>query len=359
MVPFAGYALPVQYKESILNSHHHVRTKAGLFDVSHMGQLRIHGEKRLEFLESLVPSDLHLLERNQGRLSILTNENGGIIDDCVITRKEGHVYMVINAGCKDKDLKHMCAQLKLFNEKHGSDVAIEHLGDDRALVALQGPTAANVLKSVSPADANIDDLEFMYTKNIEVSGIPTWVTRCGYTGEDGFEISVASSKATDLMNALLAVEDCEPAGLGVRDSLRLEAGLCLYGHDLNETITPMEAGLGWCVGKRRRAEGGFLGADVIQKQIKEGVTRKRVGLTIGKGAPAREDAEILSLDGESIGIVTSGTFSPTLKKPISMGYVKAEFAKSGTKVQVKVRGKVNDAEITKMPFVPSNYYRKA
>jgi len=298
------------------------------------------------------------LKQGQARLSVLTNSRGGIMDDCIITNKNAkHVYMVVNAGCKDADLIHMRKQLLDFNAKQKADVAIHYI-QDRSLIALQGPKSAEVLSQLIPSNVDLKQLKFTYTQEIKVNDALCWVSRCGYTGEDGFEISVPNAAANDLFMKLCSFKEVHPAGLGVRDSLRLEAGLCLYGHDLNDAITPVEAGLTWIIGKRRREQGGFPGYDVITEQIKEGVQRKRVGLEVLSGAPARENAEILADDKTTkIGIVTSGTFSPSLKKPISMGYVKTSHSKLDTPISVKVRGKVSPAKIVKMPFVPQTYYR--
>jgi len=320
-----------------------------------MGQLRITGAKRLQFLETLVPSDLQGLKLNQSTLSALLNERGGILDDCMITNKQDHVYMVVNAGCKEADLAHMRKKLEAYNSTHSADVQIEYL-EDRSLVALQGPKSAEVLSRLA-TKVDLSQLRFTYAQDMQLRGMDCWVSRCGYTGEDGFEISVPNHLANDLFMQLCSHHEVHPAGLGVRDSLRLEAGLCLYGHDLNDSITPVEAGLTWIIGKRRREEGGFPGFSIIAEQIKNGVTRKRIGLEVLAGAPARENAEILDEKNKMIGIVTSGTFSPSLKKPISMGYIKTSHSKIDTPVSVKVRGKVNPAKIIKMPFVPQTYYR--
>jgi len=365
MVPFAGYALPVQYKDSLINSHLHCRKSASLFDVSHMGQLRIWGDARLQFLESVVVGDLQSLESNQMKLTVMTNERGGIIDDCMVTRKDDHVYMVINAGCKEKDMAHLQAKLEEFNAKNGTDVHIENFSQKWELVALQGPKAMDALSKLVSSNVDLKKLPFLNSTNAEVAGVNCLVARCGYTGEDGFEIAIPRHETVKVFHALLEQEGVLPAGLGVRDSLRLEAGMCLYGHDLNEDITPIEAALNWLISKRRRAEGGFPGADIIQQQLKDGVKRKRVGLNILSGAPAREETPIHvpgadpKTAGDQVGAVTSGTFSPVLKRPISMGYVATEHAKIGTKLQVLVRGKVGQAEVTKMPFVPANYYKPA
>lgn len=358
IVDFAGYLLPIKYTEGDINAHLHCRQSASLFDVSHMGQLRITGKERLAFLETLVPSDLQALKPGQGRLSVLTNEKGGIIDDCVITNRPDWVYMVVNAGCKEKDLKHMRAQLALFNKAKGSDVKIEYL-EDRSLVALQGPKAAELLSSHLPGSFNLANLEFMHHAEAKVAGLPAYVTRCGYTGEDGFEISVDNKHATQLWEVLTKTKGIAPTGLGARDTLRLEAGLCLYGHDLNEDINPVEGALSWLIGKRRRENGGFIGHAAIKSAIASGVSRKRVGLMVKTGAPAREGAEITNEKGEKIGVVTSGTFSPCLKKGIAMGYVSTASEKAGSKVFVNVRGKAGEAEVVKMPFVPTRYYKKS
>jgi len=353
VVPFAGYALPVQYKESIINNHLHVREKAGLFDVSHMGQINLYGKDAMKFLETLVPSDLLSLGDNQMKLSCFTNAKGGIIDDCIITKKPSHVYMVVNGACKQKDLEHMKAQL----EKSKLDVKIEYLPDTRSLIALQGPKAAEALSRLIPSSFNLNKFPFMTTANIKVAGVECWVSRCGYTGEDGFEISIPKDHAVAVTKKILDQPEVQPSGLGVRDSLRLEAGLCLYGHDLNDEISPIQAQLSWLIGKRRRDKGGFLGSDLILRELKDGPKMKRVGLTVEKGAPAREGAEILDEKGNNIGTVTSGTVSPSLKKAIAMGYINSASSKTGTPIQVKVRGKNGAAVVTKMPFVPTKYHK--
>jgi len=357
MVPYAGYSLPVQYPDGVVNSHNHCRNGASLFDVSHMGQLVLTGSKRIEFLESLVPSDLAGLKEDQARLAVLLNEKGGIIDDCMITRRPDHVYMVVNAGCKAKDVAHLRAKLQQFNTNLSATekVVLNEL-EDRALVALQGPQAAQVLQSLLP-NVDLNQQQFMFSRNYNIFGVDCWVNRCGYTGEDGFEISVPNDAAPEFFLNLSKIQGVLPAGLAVRDSLRLESGLCLYGHDISEDISPIEAGLAWLVAKRRREEGGFPGYEAIMNHIKNGVEKKRVGLSYEKGAPAREGALIKSQEGEVIGNVTSGTLSPVLKKPIAMGYVKSDFAKVGTKVGIDVRGKINEAEIVKMPFVPARYFK--
>lgn len=360
MVPFAGYLLPVQYKDGIVQNHQHIRKDAGLFDVSHMGQVNITGEKAGQFLESVVVGDVLGLKENQCRLTVLTNTEGGCIDDCMVTKKkDNHYFMVLNAGCKEKDLAHMRNELQRFNKQHGADVAIDYIGDARSLIALQGPAAHTVLARHIGANGahEVASLPFMYTREITLGDVPCWVTRCGYTGEDGFEISIPSGQVAKVFNALLENKEVKPAGLGVRDSLRLEAGLCLYGHELDEKTTPIEAGLAWTIGKRRREQGGFPGASIILNQIAKGPAKKRVGLIVHKGAPARENAPIKTADGKTIGVVTSGTHSPSLNKPISMGYVESAFAVPGTTLLVEVRGRQGEAEVVKLPFVPARYYK--
>lgn len=351
MVPFAGYALPVQYADGVISNHHHVRNSAGLFDVSHMGQLRIYGSQRKEFLEKVTVVDLESLPLNHASLSLITNEQGGIKDDTVVTMRDDHVAMVVNGACKHKDLEHFN---KIIAENF-SDVQIDYRSD-RSLLALQGPKAASVLSRFLPSDVDMNSWAFMTDRDIDVAGIPCTVNRCGYTGEDGFEISVPFDRTVELFDALNGQEEVLPAGLGVRDSLRLEAGLCLYGNDLDETTSPIEGLLAWTISKRRRGDGGFIGSDIILNQLKNGVSRKRCGLLI-KGAPARQGTPILDIDGNNVGIVTSGTFSPTLKKPLSMGYVSTPLNKSGTELKVELRGKLVDAVVTKMPFTPANYHK--
>lgn len=359
MVPFAGYSMPVQYKAGVLQSHLHTREqgKASLFDVSHMGQLRITGKDRLKFLESVVVGDLETLNSGEAKLSLITNDQGGIIDDCVISRYDDHVYMVVNAGNQDVDLVHMHKLLESFK----GDANIEQI-QDRALVALQGPGAVDVVETLSP-NVNLKDLEFMHgvftpLKLKDGKQVDVILTRCGYTGEDGFEISVLSKDSETFARALLDDERVLEAGLGARDSLRLEAGLCLHGHDINAETTPIEGTLAWTIGKRRREEGGFPGHGIIMDQLKnKTATKKRVGFVV-EGAAAREGAELYDSDDNVVGHVTSGTFSPSLKKAIGMAYVNKSLGKIGTELHVKARKKTQKAVITKMPFVPANYYKK-
>ncbi|TPX62565.1 aminomethyltransferase [Powellomyces hirtus] len=354
MVEFAGWDMPVQYSGlGVLASHMWTREKASLFDVSHMLQTRWVGKDRTKFIESLVVADVQALPVGSSTLSLFTNENGGIIDDTVINKQDDKgLYVVSNAGCAEKDLAHIRSHLQTFQNK-GGDVDVQIL-DDVSLVALQGPSAAKVVSGLAGID--LRDFGFMTARHMNIKEIDVYISRCGYTGEDGFEISVPHKDVVKLTELFLDHPDVELAGLGARDSLRLEAGLCLYGHDLDDTVTPVEGGLTWTIGKRRREEGGFLGAEKIIPQIGKAVPRRRVGLVV-EGAPAREGAEILNADGETIGKVTSGCPSPVLKKNIAMGLVKNGFHKQGTELQVKVRNRLQKATITKMPFVAQQYYR--
>ncbi|KAJ9056920.1 hypothetical protein DSO57_1027682 [Entomophthora muscae] len=354
MVNFAGWSLPVKYEDlSVSDSHHHTRNPASVFDVSHMLQTKWVGKDRVDFIEKLVVGDIQALKEGTASLSLFTNETGGIIDDTVICKNKDHLYVVSNAGCAEKDWAHIQKHLQQYQDR-GGDVDVEII-DTHSLLALQGPKAAKVLQNL--VDVDLKEMNFMTSQILSLKGIICRVSRVGYTGEDGFEISVPLPDSMDLTRILLENPDVKLAGLGARDSLRLEAGLCLYGHDLNEGISPVEATLLWTVGKRRRAEGGFLGAEVIQKHIKDGVSQKRVGLIV-QGAPARENALILNENEEEIGKVTSGCPSPTLKKNVAMGYVPTSHSKAGQIVKVKVRNRIYPAEIVKMPFTPAKYYKK-
>ncbi|XP_060597127.1 aminomethyltransferase, mitochondrial-like [Ruditapes philippinarum] len=355
MVPFAGWEMPVQYKDSISDSHNNVRTQAGIFDVSHMLQTKVSGKDRIQYMESLVVGDIAGLKPNQGTLSLYTNNTGGIIDDLIISNTDqGYLYVVSNAGCADKDLPLMMNQAENMRCK-GLDVKVDVIC--KGLLALQGPGMVKVLQPGLKFD--LSELPFMTTRSATVFGIDDCrVTRCGYTGEDGVEISVATERAAELAQHMLNSKDvdCRLTGLGARDSLRLEAGLCLYGNDIDENTTPIEATLAWTIGKRRKEEGGFPGADIILKQIKDKPKQRRVGFT-SSGPPARGGTEIYDESGEKvIGKVTSGCPSPTLKKNVAMGYVEPAFFKPGTKVKFLVRKKMVDATVTKMPFVPTNYF---
>lgn len=357
MVPFAGYEMPVQYPLGVLKEHVWTRENAGLFDVSHMGQAMLIAEDdRFETaaraLEALVPADILGLASGRQRYTQLLAADGGILDDLMVTRPdatggEGRLMLVVNAACKDADYSHMRAHL-------APGVHLQELGD-RALIALQGPAAAGVLGKFSPAAA---DLAFMTATGAAVAGIDCHVSRSGYTGEDGYEISIPEAHASHVWATLAADARVQPIGLGARDSLRLEAGLCLYGHDIDISTSPIEAGLAWSIQKRRREEGGFPGALRIQRELEKGPARRRVGIRPEGRAPAREGTEILAVDGLRIGTVTSGGFGPTVNGPVAMGYVAAAYAKTGTKVQLVVRGKPLPAEVVPLPFAPHRYHRK-
>lgn len=346
MVPFAGYEMPVQFADGILKEHLHTRAAAGLFDVSHMGQVRLHGAGAAAALERLVPGDIQGLGEGRMRYTQFTNESGGILDDLMVTRTADHLFLVVNAACKDADIAHLQSALP-------SDISIEPL-PDRALLALQGPKAVDVLSQMMP---EIAAMKFMSSQTISLAGADCIVSRCGYTGEDGFELSIPADRAVDIAEKLLEYEDVLPIGLGARDSLRLEAGLCLYGHDIDETTTPIEAELQWSIGKRRRADGGFPGDSVIQQQIQDGVSRKRVGIRSSGRAPVRENASITDLNGDRIGTVTSGGFGPSIGGPVAMGYVTAASAEPDTEVNVVVRNKPLPAAVATLPFSPHRYYR--
>jgi len=350
MVPFAGYEMPVQYKTGIIAEHLHTRAKAGLFDVSHMGQIALYGAGAAAALEALVPGDIVALASGRLRYTLLLNDAGGILDDLMVTRRPEEqgdgLTLVVNASRKEADLGHL-------RERLGPAVKLDP-AFERALLALQGPLAAAVLARFVPG---IDRIPFMSAAGGEIAGMPCGITRSGYTGEDGYEISLAPEDAVAVAERLLAEPEVAAIGLGARDTLRLEAGLCLYGHDIDETTTPIEAGLAWTIGKRRREEGGFPGAARILGELKIAPARRRVGIRPNDRAPAREGSAVLDAAGNPIGAVTSGGFAPTLNAPIAMGYVAREHAALGTPVSLVVRDVPRAAVVSAMPFVPTRYYR--
>jgi aminomethyltransferase len=355
MVPFAGYEMPVQY-EGIMAEHLWTRDHAGLFDVSHMGQLLFSGTDVAKQLETLLPGDIAGLGQGRMRYSLLLDANGGIHDDLMVTHlpaenafeiDAGAFYMVVNGATKWDDLG-------VFREALPDDVIINHL-DEQALLALQGPEAVTALERVVPGVAS---LVFMTAGAFEWQGNPLWVSRSGYTGEDGFEISLPGDVAEAFAEALCAQPEVKPIGLGARDSLRLEAGLPLYGHDLDLETTPVAADLGFALSKRRREEGGFPGATRILAEREAGPATKRVGLIVEGRQPVREGATVVDDSGGTIGKVTSGGFAPSVGKPIAMAYVPAALAAAGTRVTLSQRGKTHSAEVTAMPFVPHRYVRK-
>ena len=344
MVPFAGYEMPLQF-EGIMAEHRHTRSSAGLFDVSHMGQVRVRGDDPAGAFERLVPGDIAGLASGRMRYTQFTNDRGGILDDLMVTRFDDHLFVVVNAAVKDADIALM---------RDGLDGCDVEVLDGRALIALQGPEAAAALAALAPDAAG---LTFMQAAAMEVAGLPCLVSRSGYTGEDGYEISVPAEGAGDLAAQLLALDPVSPIGLGARDSLRLEAGLCLYGHDIDERTTPVEAALTWSIGKRRREEANFPGAEPILAQISEGAPRRRVGFLLEGRAPAREGAPVETPDGVEIGRVTSGGFGPTVGAPVAMGYVTPDAAAIDTPVNLVVRDKRLPARVAKMPFVPQRYHK--
>ncbi len=354
MVPFAGYDMPVQYPLGVMKEHLWTRDKAGLFDVSHMGQCLLVGASGVAHeIERMVPADIAALKDGRMRYSQLLNDAGGIRDDLMISRigeNDGRewYFLVVNGACKVADFAHI---------KQSIGPAFElQLLDDQALLALQGPAAVTVLEQMMPGAR---ELAFMSIKLFETKDFgEVWVSRSGYTGEDGFELSVKADRAAALAKALLAHDDVAMIGLGARDSLRLEAGLCLYGHDLDETTSPVEGNLVWSIQKRRREEGGFPGATRIQAELRDGPARRLIGIQPQGRAPAREGAAILNEAGDEIGVVTSGGFGPTVQAPVAMGYVTLAHAKAGTPLQLVVRGKPMPAKVIKLPFVPHNYFRK-
>lgn len=345
LVPFAGYEMPLQFPSGILAEHRWCRERAALFDVSHMGQITVRGTDAAAALERLVPGDIRGLAPGRARYALFTDEKGGILDDLIVTNAGDHLALVVNAACKAEDLAHLQRHLE-------PACRVEPL-DDRALLALQGPAAAAVLARLAP---DCLALRFMHSAELRLSGLTCRVSRTGYTGEDGFEISVPADHAAKLARTLLAAEEVRPAGLGARDSLRLEAGLCLYGHDIDRTTSPIEAGLAWTIGKRRREEGGFPGAARILRELREEPARRLVGLRPEGRAPAREGTEIV-VDGSVVGHVTSGGFGPSVGGPIAMGYASTRHAAPDTPVTLRIRGRDEPARIVPLPFVPHRYQR--
>jgi aminomethyltransferase len=350
MVPFAGYEMPVSYPAGIVAEHRQCRDAAALFDVSHMGQLRLVGDDAAAALETLVPVDVVGLAEGKQRYALFTNDSGGILDDLMVTRRVDHLFLVVNAGCKVADIDHLRAEI-------GRRCAIEPM-PEHALLALQGSAAGAVMGRLSPSLAK---LTFMSGATARIAGIDCFATRSGYTGEDGFEISVAGENAEALARALLAAPEVKAAGLGARDTLRLEAGLCLYGHDIDTSTTPIEAALAWAIQKVRRPggarAGGYPGAATIERQLASGTARKRVGLVGLERAPVREGAAIVDEGGGAIGRVTSGTVGPSVGKPVALAYVPSALAAVGTPLDADVRGKRQPMRVQALPFTPHRYFR--
>nr|WP_034386872.1 glycine cleavage system aminomethyltransferase GcvT [Comamonas composti] len=352
MVGFAGYAMPMQYGQGLMAEHLHTRRAAGLFDVSHMGQIRLLGEQADAALESLIPMDVLGLARHHQRYGLLLNDEGGILDDLMLVRREQDLLLIVNGACKKADLIHMLAHIG-----QRCDIRPEF---DRGLLALQGPLAATALARLLP---QVQQLVFMTGAHFQWQGSDLYITRSGYTGEDGFEISVPATQAEALARALLAQPEVAPVGLGARNSLRLEAGLCLYGNDLDSSTTPVEASLSWSMQKSRRAggerAGGFPGADRVLAQLQspESLTRRRVGLIAQERVPVREPAELQNAQGQRVGQVSSGLLSPTLDLPIALAYVQPGHAVAGSELFALVRGKRIPMKVTATPFVPARYHR--
>ena len=350
MVPFAGYDMPVSYPDGVLAEHRHCRSAAALFDVSHMGQVRLVGDEAARALESLVPVDVADLAPGRQRYAFFTNASGGILDDLMITRRADDLLLIVNAACKEADIRHL--------QTHIAHRCTVQPQPERALLALQGPQAAAALGRLSPELAR---LTFMTGTSARIAGVDCFATRSGYTGEDGYEISMPAEQAVAVARALLALPEVKPAGLGARDTLRLEAGLCLYGHDINATTTPVEAGLTWAIQKVRRAggarHGGYPGAAAIDGQLATGASTKRVGLVGLERVPVREGATIFDAKGHKLGHVTSGTLAPTVGHPVAMAYLAANHALPNHEVYAEVRGKRQPMRVAPMPFAPHRYFR--
>jgi aminomethyltransferase len=350
MVPFGGYDMPVQYATGILAEHKHTRSAAGLFDVSHMGQVLLKGDGADAALETLVPVDIVDLPRLKQRYALFTNDQGGILDDLMVTRRENDLFVIVNAACKAQDIAHMQQHI-------GNRCTVQPL-PDQALLALQGPQAVTALGRLNQ---EVQKLTFMTGGHFTIDGIDCFLTRSGYTGEDGFEISVPADKAAQLARALLAQPEVKPIGLGARDTLRLEAGLCLYGHDIDNTTTPVEGALTWAIQKVRRVggarAGGYPGALVIDAQFANGVARKRIGLISTERMPVREGAKVVDANGQELGTVTSGSLGPSINQPVALAYVATSHAAIGTLVFAIVRDKRVAMTVTALPFVPNRYYR--
>ena len=355
LTEFAGYEMPVQYSLGILGEHQHTRTKAGLFDVSHMGQIILRGSSYQETalaLERVIPMDVLGLKVGRQRYGFLTTDGGGILDDLMFSNRKDHIFVVLNAACKDSDIVHLRTLLE-------PEISIEVI-ENRALIALQGPASETVL---SEFNSQISAMKFMDIETLSIAGAECWISRSGYTGEDGFEISIPSSAAEAITRSILSKQEVEFVGLGARDSLRLEAGLCLYGHDIDEETTPVEASLTWAIQKARRTNGeranGFLGDKIITQQLDMGTYRKRVGFLPQTRAPMREGVEIYETESskEVIGKITSGGYGPTVGHPVAMGYINSEYVDSNDNLFGELRGKRVPVKIAKLPFVPLNFKR--
>ena len=355
LTEFAGYEMPVQYRLGILGEHQHTRKKAGLFDVSHMGQVILSGQSYEETalaLEKVLPMDVLGLEIGRQRYGFLTNDDGGILDDLMFSNRGDHIFVVLNAACKDSDIKYLRSLLE-------PNISIKEI-ESRALIALQGPASEAVLGKYH---SQIKNMKFMDVETLTIDGAECWISRSGYTGEDGFEISIPAEAAEPITRSILSNQNVEFIGLGARDSLRLEAGLCLYGHDIDQATTPVEASLTWAIQKARRSNGsrasGFIGSEIILKQLAGGTNKKRVGLLPQTRAPMREGVEIFATETskEAIGKITSGGYGPTVGYPIAMGYINSEYANSEDDLFGELRGKRVPVKVSNLPFVPLNFKR--
>ena len=355
LTEFAGYEMPVQYRLGILGEHQHTRKKAGLFDVSHMGQVILSGQSYEETalaLEKVLPMDVLGLEIGRQRYGFLTTDEGGILDDLMFSNRSDHIFVVLNAACKDSDIKYLRSHLE-------PNISIKEI-ENRALIALQGPASEAVLGKYHP---QIKNMKFMDVETLTIDGAECWISRSGYTGEDGFEISIPAEAAEPITRSILSNQNVEFIGLGARDSLRLEAGLCLYGHDIDQETTPVEASLTWAIQKARRSNGsrasGFIGSEIILKQLAGGTNKKRVGLLPQTRAPMREGVEIFATETskEAIGKITSGGYGPTVGYPIAMGYINSEYANSEDDLFGELRGKRVPVKVSNLPFVPLNFKR--
>ena len=355
LTEFAGYEMPVQYRLGILGEHQHTRKKAGLFDVSHMGQVILSGQSYEETalaLEKVLPMDVLGLEIGRQRYGFLTTDEGGILDDLMFSNRGDHIFVVLNAACKDSDIKYLRSLLE-------PNISIKEI-ESRALIALQGPASEAVLGKYHP---QIKNMKFMDVETLTIDGAECWISRSGYTGEDGFEISIPAEAAEPIARSILSNQNVEFIGLGARDSLRLEAGLCLYGHDIDQATTPVEASLTWAIQKARRSNGsrasGFIGSEIILKQLAGGTNKKRVGLLPQTRAPMREGVEIFATETskEAIGKITSGGYGPTVGYPIAMGYINSEYANSEDDLFGELRGKRVPVKVSNLPFVPLNFKR--
>ncbi len=345
-VPFAGYEMPIQYKDGIVKEHISTRTHAGFFDVSHMGQFFLEGDDTLnQALEKIIPADLNLLKVNHSKYSFLLNDDGGIIDDLIVTKTKKGFCIILNAACKENDIKQIS---KFLSKSHKY-----FLNNDLSLIALQGPKSVEILEKLI---SGVSNLKFMTGDNFNYEGENLYITRSGYTGEDGFEISISNKKVEKFVDFLIA-NKVKPIGLGARDTLRLEAGLCLYGHDLNEKINPVEANLKWAIAKKRKEHGGFNGWEKIKNLLTNGSEKIRVGIKPDGKVIARENTKIFSPDDSEIGFVTSGTFGPSVNAPVAMGYINSKFAEIGTLIQLEVRGKKYGGKISKLPFYKKSYVK--